>query len=237
MSLPGSNKKCNFSSPGNTQISIVLFTAQGKKQNINATPECGQGSPLNRLFAAITDSPKTPPRKSNSFNNPFEALMQEEEELDEETEATETTDSNSNISPITNQAQDKPPLLSKKSQTAMKNLKRVQKYLQDTSIIVEIEEVLGKGSYNLLKNIANKTTSNTNQENKKAEEAPQDMEKEDEGSNDGKAKSPNRTVQGMSKVGPAKQVTFAQNTPQKDQTTTHYQASAQHMSPPPPFRW
>jgi len=77
------------------------------------------------------------------------------------------------------------------------------------------------------------TTANTNQENKKAEEAPQDMEKEDEESNDRKAKSPNRTVQGMSKVGPAKQVTFAQDTPQKDQTTTNSQASVQHMSPPP----
>jgi len=69
---------------------------------------------------------------------------EEEEELDEETEATKTTDSKSNISLITNQAQDKPPLLSKKSQTAMRNLKRVQKYLQDTSIIAEIKEVLGK---------------------------------------------------------------------------------------------
>ena len=69
-------------------------------------PECGKGSALNRSFAAITGSPKTPPRKSNSFNNPFEVLMQEEEEeeLDEETEATKTTDSKSNISLITNQA-------------------------------------------------------------------------------------------------------------------------------------
>jgi hypothetical protein len=44
MSFAGSNKKRNFSSPGKTQTSIVLFTAQGKsrtstpRQNVAKVP-------------------------------------------------------------------------------------------------------------------------------------------------------------------------------------------------------
>jgi len=57
MSFTGPSKKCNYSSPGKTQTFIVLFTAQGKKGNVNEMPDHGQRSPLDRSFAAITGSP------------------------------------------------------------------------------------------------------------------------------------------------------------------------------------
>jgi hypothetical protein len=47
----------------------------------------------------------------------------------------------------------KKTLLSKKSIVAVRNLKKIQKYLQDQSIIDEIEEFFGRGSYRLLKDI------------------------------------------------------------------------------------
>jgi hypothetical protein len=95
-----------------------------------------------------------------------------------ETEMKESQSTNSTNSPARMQTQAKPPLLSKKSQIAMRILNRAQKYLQDQSIIEEIEEVLGKGSYNLIKNLGNKPPydDNETQEIGKEEEGPQDRD-------------------------------------------------------------
>ena len=87
---------------------------------------------------------------------------EEDEQIDEGTEDTDTNESKLITSynfPARTQPQDKPPLLSKKSQLAMRNLKRAQKYLQDHSIIDEIKEVFGKGSYNLIKYLGKKSSN------------------------------------------------------------------------------
>jgi hypothetical protein len=130
MNLPSKNR--NFGSPLKLQTSIIAFTASGKKQKINQTPERHSTSPLNRSFLAIAGSPRSPPsvNKSKSTNQ-FEALREEEEEDEENdveaesgSEDTVTTESTpSKKSSIADSLEKKKTLLSRKLIVAVRNLK------------------------------------------------------------------------------------------------------------------
>jgi hypothetical protein len=138
--------------------------------------------------------------------------------------------------------------MSKKSQIAVRNLKRVQKYLQDQYIIEEIEEVIGEGSYNFLKNLCNKPTVTKNQETRKEDEAPQDMDKEDDEGTHEMDELPSQNVKCLMNVSKlagaksiftpgrpeqvtAKQVALARDTSQSERRNLNTQVNVQHSQP------
>jgi hypothetical protein len=221
MSLPG--RKRNFTSPQKQQTSIVTFTAGGKKQNVNQTLERGPTttSPLNRSFVAITGSPKPPPRISHVHdNNKFAALQDEDEEeelLDEESnsiynDAAGSPEKTSSADPL----ELKNPLLSRKTIIALRSLRKAKNYLQDQSIIEEMEDVLGKGSYQLLTDIREEKSYPSAQEQKEGQDVAQDIgERSNEVSNDiGEPEEDSTEPEGRERgeSTPNKHVVFAKGT-------------------------
>jgi hypothetical protein len=161
---PGStNKKRNYTSPQKTQTSIVTFTNQNappKKFNSNHTP---QRSSLSRSQEAIMriSSPPNISMKLALSNNPYKALLQEEEE---EELLESLVGVNQEVSPNTgedltasskirnteeiasssiNISSPEKVLLSKKAQQALRKLKIARKALTDMAIREELEAAYG----------------------------------------------------------------------------------------------
>ena len=155
-----STRKRNFTSPTKIQTSIVTFAAssQGKKQNINSTPIRKEVSPLDRSFAAITSN-STPQYKRMNSNNRHAILR--DDDYDEELISEDKGDKADNDShtaetdpeSTSSASQNHPKLLTRKLQAVIRRLKRLEKELQDQSIINEIEDVLGEGAYTTVRRL------------------------------------------------------------------------------------
>jgi len=190
-----SNKKRNYISPQKTQTSIVAVTNQKapqKKINNNTT--------LPRLVSALSRSQKailgirSPPAPNKNLaisNNPYEALSQEddEDEVNTEDDALQTTQASSttkgdmgsdksvdreNASFLTPDRTDETAstssttisshekvLLSRKAQAALRKLRAAQKMLTDASIWAELELAYGVQDPSLLSDTMTELTYQT----------------------------------------------------------------------------
>jgi hypothetical protein len=89
-------------------------------------------------------------------------VLQEEDEEDASAVLEELEDNSSKVSEHTeptqkNQGpQQEKKLMSRKTQSVLHHIKRLEKQLQDQSIINEIEEVLGKGSNKIVRDLKDK---------------------------------------------------------------------------------
>jgi hypothetical protein len=193
---PGSsNKKRNYISPQKAQTSIVAFINQKapqKKINNNTTPP-RLVSALSRSQKAILGirSPPAPNKNLAISNNPYEALSQEddEDEVNTEDDALQMTQASSttkgdmgsdksidreNASCLTLDRTDETAstssttisshekvLLSRKAQAALRKLRAAQKKLTDASIRAELELAYGVQDPSLLSDTMTELTYQT----------------------------------------------------------------------------